>query len=152
MTYQNHNEGYVKAIHTILDCLVPDQLVWCIADDTVLEEPDTLKRLVNIYTQLYPLFDGVVSPDDGIQNGSVATMPLTTARIMRENTLTCFFHNYADNIFTERMRALGKYHYAAGVRVTHAHWCVGKATKDRTYQIALDKIYEDKQMYLRLTT
>jgi hypothetical protein len=151
MTYMNVNEGYVKAIHTLLQTLAPDQLVWCIADDIIIEEPDTLKRLVNIYTQTFPQCDGVVSPNDGIQNGRIATMPLTTSRIMRDNTLTCFFHNYADNIFTERMRALGKYRYADEVHVTHAHWCVGKSIKDTTYQLALDKLRDDERMYISLT-
>lgn len=147
MTYENNYQGYVKSIHKILECLSPNTLVWCIGDDIVLREPDTVKRLVQEYKVLYPRLDGVVNPNDGIQCGALCTVPFTTAGIMRDNTPKDFFHNYADNVFTDSMKAAGKYTYLPHITVIHEHWCNELAHKDATYTIALQMMEHDADLY-----
>jgi GT2 family glycosyltransferase len=149
-TYQNENEGFVAAIHKILGRLRPETLVWCIGDDARLVEEDTIKRLVGEFWSRFPDRDGVVNPDDGIQNGRIATLPLCTAKVMAENTSKEFFHNYADDVFTERMKHVGKYAYIPNVKVKHEHWTVGLAPKDSTYELAEKKYAEDAATYARM--
>lgn len=149
-TYENYREGFVRPIHTILDGIKEDQLVWCIGDDTRLVQPDTLKRLVEAYEAEYPENDGVVQPDDGIQRGGIITMPLCSAKTMKENTHKDFFLNFADNIFTEVMTKKGKYKYCPEIVVEHHHWVNGKVKPDETYAFAQSKFEEDRQTYFRI--
>lgn len=150
MTYENEYEGFVAAIHKILETLAPETLIWAIGDDVELCEPDTIARMVDAYHSHYPDNDGVVNPDDGIQCGALITAPLTTARIFRDGTPKDFFHNFADNIFTERMREAGKYTYLPNVHIKHNHWCNDKATRDQTYDVAHRRMHEDFATYQRL--
>lgn len=151
MTHENEYEGFVVAIHRILDRLADDTLVWVIGDDVTMHEPDTMKRLVDAYERLYPEGDGVVNPDDGIQCGALITAPLTTAKVMREGTSRDFFHYYADNLFTDTIRRLGKYTYLPDVKITHSHHCNGMAPKDHTYTITEGKMLQDYHTYQRLS-
>ena len=151
MTHENEYEGFVVAIHRILDRLRDEALVWVIGDDIVMHEPDTMKRMVEEYEKAYPDRDGVVNPNDGIQCGALITAPLTTAKIMREGTCTRFFHSYADNLFTDKMKRLGKYTYLPDIKITHLHHCNGLAKKDRTYNVAADHLYQDYKTYQELS-
>ena len=151
MTHENEYEGFIVAIHRILDRLADDTLIWVIGDDVTMHEPDTMKRMVEAYDKMYPDHDGVVNPNDGIQRGALITAPLTTAKIMRDGTSKEFFHSYADNLFTDRMKCLGKYTYLPDIHVTHNHHCNGLAKKDHTYAIASEHLQRDYDIYQRLS-
>ena len=149
MSHENQYEGFVVAIHRILDRLADDTMVWVIGDDVTMHEPDTMKRMMESYSHLYPNRDGVVNPNDGIQCGALITAPLTTAKIMREGTSKEFFHSYADNVFTDIMNRSGKYTYLPHINITHSHYCNGLAEKDRTYCVASDHLQKDYETYQR---
>lgn len=150
LTYENQYIGAIAAIHAMLGPLRDDTLVWWIQDDVLLTEPGTLNALVEEFHTKFPDRDGVVVPDDGVQHGRIATLPLCTAKTLRDGQHPDFFHNFADELFTDRMRALGKYAYAPGVRVSHNHWCVGKADRDYTYNNAQARFEQDRATYERL--
>lgn len=145
VTYENLKEGFVKPIHRILEGITG--LVWCIGDDTILTEPDTLKRLVDVFNSAFPNRDGVVNPNDGIQNGQIITMPLCTSETMKKYTYKGYFLNYADNEMTEILRAENKYAYCPSVNVEHQHWVNGKAKKDQTYEHAGTMWSHDEELY-----
>lgn len=147
VTYENYQEGFITPIHKILGGLRDDTLVWCIGDDTVLIEPDTVKRLVTMFYKAFPEGDGVINPNDGIQNGQIITMPLCTAYTMRKYTFKGYFLNYADNEFTDVMNAQRKYGYVPNIHVDHQHWVNGKAKKDATYEHAGTKFEADRLLY-----
>lgn len=147
VTYENEGEGFCGPIHRILTGFSYGTLVWCIGDDSILTEPDTIKRLVLRLKQAYPDFTGVVQPDDGIQHGRIATMPLCAASTMLQYTHKGYFLNFADNEATERLIAKGKYLYCPEIYVDHQHAVVGKATNDRTYQAGQAKYAEDQALY-----
>lgn len=149
MTHENQYEGFVVAIHRILECLADDTMVWVIGDDVTLHEPNTLKRMVEAYEEIYPERNGVVNPNDGVQCGALITAPLTTAKIMREGTPKDFFHSYADNVFTEKMNRFGVYTYLPEVKITHNHYCNGLAEKDYTYTVASEHLQKDYETYQR---
>ncbi len=150
-TYENYQEGFVTPCYKLVKDLHPDTMVWCIGDDTRLTEPDTLKRLLEVYNKIYPNKDGVVQPDDGIQNGQIITMPLCTAKTMLDRGLHLeFFLNYCDNLFTDIMARDRKYTYCPEIKVEHHHHINGKAKKDETYTYASSKFMEDQQTYYKL--
>lgn len=149
-TYRNDHEGFVAAMHTILARLRPDTLIWSVGDDMRVTQPGTLARLVREFHARFPDRDGVVNPDDGIQRGRVATLPLCTARVMADNTPREFFHNFADDVMTERLAKAGKYAYLPDVRVVHAHWTAGLAPMDETYRVAQARFDQDRATYERL--
>lgn len=149
-TYENQYVGAIAAIHAILDRLDPDALVWWIGDDVVLSERDTLRKLVERFEEKFPDRDGVVNPNDEIQHGRIITAPLATARILKEGQSKEFFHNFADNLFTDIMVSRGKYEYVEDVHIQHHHWCNGKAPQDYTYTNANTRFEQDKQTYERL--
>lgn len=141
-SYENYREGFIKPIHTLLEDLKDDDIVWCIGDDTRLVEPDTLKRLVEKYR---PGF--IVQPDDGIQSGNIITMPLTDAKTMRDGTWPEYFLNYADTEFTIVATALGRYLYCPDIKVEHSHWRNGKAKRDSTYTFADEMCEKDAKLF-----
>lgn len=150
-TYENYQEGFVTPCYKLLKDLKPDTMVWCIGDDTSLVEKDTLKRLVDAYKANYPTNDGVVQPDDGIQNGHIITMPLCTAKTMLEKGIHLeFFLNYCDNLFTDLMNRDGKYTYCPEIKVEHHHHVNGKAKLDETYKYASSKFMEEQATYYKL--
>lgn len=150
-TYENYREGFVKPCQLLLKDYKEDTMVWCIGDDTRLIEPDTLKRLLERYNQEYPNKDGVVQPDDGIQNGQIITMPLCTVKTMLEKGIHIeFFLNYCDNLFTDLMKRDNKYTYCPEIKVEHHHHINGKAKKDETYTHAGTKFFEDQQAYYKI--
>lgn len=150
MTYENQYVGAIAAIHTMLDRLDPDTLVWWIGDDNVLKQPGTLRALVDAFHAAFPDRDGVVVPDDGVQRGRIATMPMCTAGVLKAGQSKAFFHNFADELFTDRMRARGKYVYLPEVQVDHLHWCMGTAARDYTYDNAQARFEQDRATYERL--
>lgn len=152
LTYQNTGEGYVKAIRSMVHLLNPNTLVWCIGDDVVLHEPNTLKRLVEAYNKEYPDKDGVVNPDDGIQHGRVMTTPLCTAKTFLDHYDARFFHYYADNVFTDTMRAANKYTYCSDIHIKHNHPCMGLAETDETYKSTQKWLEVDAATYEKLSS
>lgn len=149
-TYENYREGFVTPCFKLLKDLKDDTMVWCIGDDTRLIEPDTLKRLLDIYNEKYPNKDGVVQPDDGIQNGGIITMPLCTAKTMLEKGIHLdFFLNFCDNIFTELMIKDGKYTYCPEIKVEHQHHVNRKAPLDETYIYANTQFEKDRETYFK---
>lgn len=150
-TYENYQEGFVRPCFNLLKDLEAQTMVWCIGDDTILTEPDTLKRLMEVYDQMYPGKDGVVQPDDGIQHGNIITMPLCTAKTMLDKGIYLdFFLNFCDNIFSEVMKKEGKYTYCPGIIVDHQHWVNRKASPDETYKHAGTLFEQDRQTYFRI--
>ena len=117
-------------MHRILSTLRPDTLIWSLGDDMRVTEPGTLARLVREFHARFPDRDGVVNPNDGIQNGRVTTLPLCTARVMADNTPREFFHNFADDVMTERLSRAGKYAYLPDVRVVAERELLGQALVD----------------------
>lgn len=150
-TYENYREGFVTPCHKLLVDLKPETMIWAIGDDTRLVEENTLGRLLDTYRANYPDNDGVVQPDDGIQNGQIITMPLCTAKTMLEKGIHLeFFLNYCDNLFTDLMKRDNKYTYCPEIKVEHHHHINGKAKKDETYTHAGTKFFEDQQTYYKL--
>lgn len=145
LTYENYQEGFVLPIHKMLATLKDGTPVWCIGDDTILIEPDTIKRLFEEW--MIGGADCVVNPNDGIQNGTIITMPFCSALTMRKYTYTGYFLNYADNEFTEIMRSEGRYIYRSDIHVDHQHHVNGKAPVDGTYSYALTKFDDDRKLY-----
>ena len=146
-TYENYREGFIQPIKKILNGLAPHTLVWCIGDDTELTEPDTLKRLALEFYNRFPHFDGIVQPNDGIQEGRIITMPLCTARTMMFGQHDGYFLNYADVEFTMIAEAFGKYKYCPDINVQHSHWVNRKAKMDDTYSFAASKDQEDAKLF-----
>ncbi len=69
--YENNYEGYVKAIHTLLDGI--DGLVWCLNDDVILKN-DTSINLLSSSSQIWqpsPFFinNGAPSTDLNARTG-----------------------------------------------------------------------------------
>jgi hypothetical protein len=149
--YENEGEGWVKAISSMLEHLAPEALAWFIASDVVLNEPNTIKRLFNVFDRFGDM-EAVVQPNDGLtHDGPLATMPFCRVSTMLNYGIdTRFFHNYCDVVFTERIMRQNRFLYCPNIRVTHEHFINGTADMDTTYMIALDKIEEDRKIYLEV--
>ena len=143
-TYENNYEGYVKAIHTLLDGT--DSLVWCLNDDVVLKN-DALKILFDKFNELYPKWNGLLQPKDGIQEGNVCTLPFCHSNIMKRFTYKGYHHNFADQEFTLIMQSAGLYTYVPEAIVEHAHWINGKAEKDKTYSDSQILFEKDQKLF-----
>jgi len=144
MVYENNYEGYVKAIHTLLEGL--EGLVWCLNDDVVLKN-DALKILYDTFDELYPKWNGLLQPKDGIQEGNVCTLPFCHSKIMRQLTFKGYHHNFADQEFTMRMSSMGLYKYIPEAVVEHQHWINAKAEKDKTYTGSQGKFEADQKLF-----
>jgi len=142
--YENNYEGYVKAIHTLLDGV--DGLVWCLNDDVILKN-DAVKILCDKFIELYPKYNGLLQPKDGIQEGNVATLPFCHSKIMKTLTHEGYHHNFADQEFTMRMNAAGLYTYVPEAVVEHNHWINGKAEQDRTYSDSQILFQKDQELF-----
>lgn len=142
--YENNYEGYVKAIHVLLDGV--DGLVWCLNDDVILKN-DALKILNDKFLELYPQLNGLLQPRDGIQEGNVATLPFCHAKIMKHLTHEGYHHNFADQEFTMRMKAADLYTYVPEAVVEHNHWINGKATQDKTYTDSQTRFEKDQKLF-----
>jgi len=144
MIYENNYEGYVGAIHTLLDGL--DGLVWCLNDDVILKN-DALKVLTETFEKEFPKMNGLLQPRDGIQEGNVATLPFCHSKIMQALTHKGYHHNFADQEFTMRMTAAGLYKYCPDAVVEHQHWINSKAEKDKTYTDSQVRFEQDKELF-----
>lgn len=144
MIYENDYKGYVSAIHTLLDAI--DGLVWCLNDDVILKN-DALKILYDKFEELYPKWNGLLQPKDGIQEGAVCTLPFCHSRIMKQLTHKGYHHNFADQEFTIRMSSLGMYAYVPEAVVEHQHHINGKAPKDRTYSDSQILYEKDRELF-----
>jgi GT2 family glycosyltransferase len=123
LIYENQDGGWVKAVLTAIEDT--KGLVYVMNDDMVIQQ-DCLKILLDNYD------NNVVFPDDGINNGTLATTFLCSADYVRENLYSGYSHNYSDTEFTERSKILGKLKYVPEAKLIHKHWTTG-APKDETY-------------------
>lgn len=146
MTFENNLGGFVPAIHEMLKHVSGP--VFCIGDDTLFID-DSLDRLFAKYQELYPEGDGLVQPDDGILHGSVATMPLCDARTIQKYTYKGYNHWYADEEFTEIMKAKGKYTYVPECKFEHVHWVNKKVEYDPTYAFSMLKNEQDRELFIK---
>jgi len=144
MIYENNGEGYVKAIHTLLEGV--QGLVWCLNDDVVLKN-DALKILFDKFDELYPKWNGLLQPKDGIQEGNVCTLPFCHSSIMKRLTFKGYHHNFADQEFTIIMKASELYNYVPEAEVEHMHWINGKADKDKTYTDSQILFTKDQELF-----
>jgi hypothetical protein len=144
MIYENNYEGYVKAIHTLLEGV--NGLVWCLNDDVVLKN-DALKILTEKFNQLYLKWNGLLQPRDGIQEGNVCTLPFCHSKIMQRMTFRGYHHNFADQEFTMVMKGLGLYNYVPEAVVEHQHWINNKAEKDKTYTDSQILFEQDHKLF-----
>jgi hypothetical protein len=144
MIYENVGEGYVKAIHTLLEGV--QGLVWCLNDDVVLKN-DALKILYDKFNEIYPKWNGLLQPKDGIQEGNVCTLPFCHSDIMRRFTFKGYHHNFADQEFTIIMNSVGLYTYVPEAEVEHMHWINGKAEKDVTYTDSQILFEQDQKLF-----
>lgn len=144
MIYENNYEGYVKAIHTLLEGV--DGLVWCLNDDVILKN-DALKILSDKFEELYPQHNGLLQPRDGIQEGNVCTLPFCHSKIMQRFTHKGYHHNFADQEFTLIMKANNLYTYVPEAVVEHKHWINGKAEQDKTYTDSQTRFEKDKELF-----
>jgi hypothetical protein len=135
--YENEPRGAIIAMHEMLEGITG--LVWWIQDDVILTEPNTLKRLYDQYQS------GVLCPDDGIVHGEIITLPFCLAHWLKEFTFKGYYHNYADREFTDVMKKYNLYKYCPNIKVDHQHWVNGKAERDETYKLQLNK--NDKELY-----
>lgn len=146
-TYENVGEGYIAAIHKMLERLKDDTMVLCFADDLKMSEPDTLKRMQERFDEAFPDRDGVLNADDGFQHGRIITQPFCTAYTMRKYTFKGYTHNCADREFTIVMKEKGKYLYAPEIKIEHMHWRAGKSTHDETYKLMDAKYQSDLAVF-----
>lgn len=144
MIYENVGEGYVKAIHTLLEGV--QGLVWCLNDDVVLKN-NALKILTEKFYELYPHWNGLLQPKDGIQEGNVCTLPFCHSEIMKRFTFKGYHHNFADQEFTIIMNSAGLYTYVPEAEVEHMHWINGKAEKDVTYTDSQVLFEQDQKLF-----
>ena len=144
MTYENNYEGYVAAIHVLLQGL--DTLVWCLNDDVILKN-DALKILTERFLSLYPAMNGLCQPADGIQVDNVATLPFCHSKVMEKLTFKGYHHNFADAEFTAVMRELKLFTYVPEALVEHEHWINKKAEKDMTYGYSANKFDQDQKLF-----
>jgi hypothetical protein len=140
--YENEPRGAIIAMHEMIEGI--NDIVWFIGCDTILTEKDTLKRLMEQYE------DGLVlCPDDGIQHGRVITSPLCHSNLIKKYMCKDYFHNWADQEFTDIMNEKGIYKYCPEIKIEHNHWVNGKAPIDDAYKLAYQKDKEDKELYLK---
>lgn len=144
MIYENNGEGYVKAIHTLLEGV--QGIVWCLNDDVVLKN-DALKILTETFNKEFPKHNGLLQPRDGIQEGNVCTLPFCHSEIMKKLTHKGYHHNFADQEFTIRMSVAGLYRYVPEAVVEHMHWINGKAEKDETYTKSQELFEKDQTLF-----
>jgi GT2 family glycosyltransferase len=108
-------------------------------DDMVIQ-PDCIKILLEAYD------DNVVYPDDGINNGTLATTFLCHSGYIETNLFKGYKHNYSDTEFTERSKILGKLKYVPEAKLIHKHWTTG-APKDETYTKNTLTLEQDKALF-----
>lgn len=148
MTYEN-TVGWVKAVRYMLNQLDRDQLVIILNDDCV-PQGDWLHILLRKYSQLFSREGdgGLLQPNDGIMNGTVATMPMGRVGYLRKRIHEGYLSYYADTELTERAKAEDLYYYVPEAIIHHEHHTNGKAEKDKTYFSQEKNLEHDKYLFM----
>ena len=137
LTYENCDSGWVEAVHTAIEDT--GGLVYIMNDDMVIE-PNCIKLLLEAWD------DNVVYPDDGINNGTLATTFLCLADFVKLHLHRGYKHNYSDTEFTEKAKILGKLKYVPEAKLVHKHWTTG-APKDETYTKNTLTLEQDRALF-----
>jgi hypothetical protein len=91
--------------------------------------------------------NNLVYPDDGINNGTLATTYLCDAEFVKKYLHTGYHHNYCDTELHEIAKIQGKLVYAPEAKLEHRHWTVGFA-KDETYAKNDGYLSVDRDLFL----
>lgn len=93
--YEEDTGGWVGAVRNMLKKEDPDQLCIILGDDCMPKMGWT-KILVDKYVEKFPDGNGLAQPDDGIWNGTIATMPCSTPKWLLRWIYSGYKHTCAD--------------------------------------------------------
>lgn len=137
LIYENEDGGWVKAALNAIDGISGPI---CFMSDDMIPQKDWLKLLMDKYDNNF------VYPDDGINNGSVATVQLCDADYFRKYMFPEYHHNFGDTELTEIARIQGKLIYVPESKIIHNHWTKG-ANRDNTYLTQVPYFEHDKNLF-----
>ena len=145
MTYEN-NIGWVGAVLHMLSLLNATDIV-CIINDDCIPQKGWLKTMVEEYFSAFSDGIGLAQPNDGIMNGSVATLPMGQVGYLEKNICSEYKSYYADTELTENAVRDGKYIYVDTAVIEHHHWSVSKGFHDATYASQEVNLQHDMDLY-----
>jgi GT2 family glycosyltransferase len=144
--YPNADGGWVKAVHNALEGI--DGYVVLLGSDVIVEQ-DWLKNLWNVFIKAFPNGDGAAEPFNENHGSTLCNHPLAHSRTIKEYLHKGYIHNYSDNEFTDRLRAINKLIYVPEAKIQHNHVMNKKAQMDETYKIVLnpENFARDRELY-----
>ena len=139
VTYENDYIGFPNAIRDMVDNI--DGYVFMCASDLIMG-PKWLEILWRKYEQLGR--KGAVEPFNEIQQGGLAQHTLSHSSLVKEFLSRAYFHYYADNEMSERIKEAGLYTYVPEAPMEHRHVINQKAEMDEGYRVVLDPERNEK--------
>ncbi len=112
--------GCIRPTRKILSLLNPDSLVIILNDDMIVQKK-WLSTLVAAYKNRFPNYDGIAQPNDGYNDGAIATCPFSTPKFLLEHWNPEYHHYFGDCELTERSKILNKYLYVPESTIVHEH-------------------------------
>lgn len=146
--YPNELGGWVKAVHRMLEGI--DGYVVLLGSDVVVKK-DWLRILWDRFIAVFPDGSGAAQPYDEINRGMLCQHPLAHSRTIKKYLYKGYIHNFSDNDMTETLLRDGKYLYVPESKIEHKHFIIGKAEKDKTYEMVFNKENWEKDHALFLT-
>lgn len=135
--YENNGGGYINAVLKAIEGITG--IVFVINDDMILDKY-CLENLLKEYD------NNLVYPDDGINNGTLATTYMCDAEYVRKYLHTGYKHHYCDTELTDVARIQGKLKYVPEAKLEHRHWTTG-SPKDAVYERNGIHIDQDRDLY-----
>lgn len=134
VAYENPYIGFPNAIRDMVDGI--DGYVFMCATDLIMG-PKWLEILWEKFEQMGR--NGAVEPYNEIQNGGLSQHTLSHSDIVKKYMSRAYFHYYADNEMSERLKEAGLYVYCPAAPMQHNHFLNNKAPMDEGYRVVLNR-------------
>lgn len=141
-----HRDFVAQANLGIYACKTPYFVL--LSDDSEIVQSDWLSRSLKVFKERFPDSIGLLAFNDGIQNGKLFTMGMSSKKFVEEMRGHLYYPGYkhygGDREVSRLAKEMKCYHYDDSINVVHYH--PGKEkVKDETYRLSEDKFWHQDQ-------
>lgn len=152
VTYENDYIGWANAVRNMIDGLDDDSLMFLLESDTLVQEGCVDLLAANYMTKFATASKEIVlEPFNELHNGTLIQHPFCKVKVLKKYINRAYFHQFADNEMSDRIKQDCEYIYLPEAKMEHRHVVNGKAIQDEGYKVVFDqeRIKKDQEIYYR---